>query len=293
MKILVTGASGFIGSHVADALSNNGHDVTLFDQTPSLHIRDDQTMFVGDVLDEDAVEKACKGQDAIYHFAAIADIDEAIHLPKKTLEVNCIGTVNFLEQARINDIKRFVFASSIYVYSSQGSFYRISKQASELLIQDYNERFGLPYTILRYGSLYGPRAERSNAVYRMLKQALNEGYIEYKGSGHEVREYIHADDAANASVEILDPEFEDEIIHLTGRERLTTGDMMEMIKEILGGKIDVRTSAETMTGHYVQTPYSYTPKIGRKLVRNTYIDLGLGLLDCIETIDHSHNKDAQ
>ena len=285
MKILVTGGSGFIGSHVADALSDAGHDVIIFDLNASPYLREDQAMIEGDVLDQAAVVKACDGMDAIYHFAAVADIDEALSKPQKTLQVNVMGTINFLEQAREQKIKRFVFASSIYVYSSQGSFYRTSKQTCEQLLHDYNERYGLDYSILRFGSLYGPRAENSNAIHRMLGQALESGKIEYSGNGKEVREYIHAFDAAKASVEVLDDEYKNEIIHLTGRERMTSGDMMDMIKEIMGGKLEIVTDSGSMTGHYMQTPYSYTPRLGRKLVLHTYIDLGLGLLQCIEESD--------
>jgi len=285
MKVLVTGGSGFLGSHIADSLSNAGHDVSIFDLHPSQHIRDDQTMIIGNIKDADSVMEAMKGCDAIYHLAAVADIDDAINSPRNTVEINIVGTLNALEAAREHKIKRFVFASSIYVYSSQGSFYRTSKQACEHLVHDYLERFGLPFTVLRFGSLYGPRADEHNAIYRMIGQALKEKKIQYSGSGKEVREYIHVTDAAEASVEILQPEYENEHIHLMGRERITTREMMEMIAEMLGGDVEIETNLGSMTGHYMQTPYSYTPKLGKKLVQHTYIDLGLGLLDCMQSID--------
>jgi UDP-glucose 4-epimerase len=107
----------------------------------------------------------------------------------------------------------------------------------------------------------------------------------YKGTGSEKREYIHALDGAGAAVEMLSPEFNNQIIHLTGHERMTTRDMMEMIAEILGSNVDIKVNEGEMTAHYFQTPYSYTPKLGRKLVRNSYIDIGLGLLDLIERHD--------
>lgn len=288
MKVLVTGGSGFLGSHVADALSDVGHDVIIFDVHKSPYLRPNQTMIVGDVTNDAEVDKAVKGCDVVYHLAALADINEAINKPRDTMAVNLMGTVNMLEAARKHSVTRFVFSSSIYVYSDQGSFYRTSKQACEHLIQDYHDRYGLEYTILRYGSLYGPRADESNSVFKMITSALETNKIQYNGNGQEVREYIHIRDAALMSAEILDDEYKGAILHLTGRERMTTGAMLEMLAEMLNGDVEIILGNENIPGHYLQTPYNYTPRIGRKMTRNTYIDLGLGLLDCIQFLDMSN-----
>lgn len=288
MKVLVTGGSGFLGSHVADALTEAGHDVVVFDLEPSRYLQSSQKMIVGDVTNPDHVRQAVEGCDAIYHLAALADIDEAINKPVDTMTVNLMGTVNMLEAAREFGVKRFVFSSSIYVYSDQGSFYRTSKQACEHLIQDYHDRYGLDFTILRYGSLYGPRADSSNAVFKMVTSALESGKVQYSGNGREVREYIHIRDAALMSADVLDDEYKGAILHLTGRERMTTGDMLEMLREIFKNKVEILLGSDTLTGHYMQTPYNYTPRLGRKMTRNTYIDLGLGLLDVIQYLDRSN-----
>jgi len=289
MKVLVTGGSGFIGSHIVDALLLSGHEVVVFDRQRSRHKLDTvdvETVFIeGDITDGNAVNKAAKGCDVIYHFAAIADIEEASTQPVKTFQINVMGTLNVLEAARINSVSRFIFASSIYVYSNQGAFYKTSKRACEQLIEDYHSEFKIDYTILRFGSLYGPRAGKTNAVYQMIKQALETKSITYKGTGNESREYIHASDGAAAAIEMLKPEFENKIIHLTGHERITTRDMMEMIAEILGSNISIKVNAGEMVGHYFQTPYSYTPKLGTKHIQSSYIDIGLGLLDLIQLHD--------
>jgi UDP-glucose 4-epimerase len=287
MKILVTGASGFLGSHIADALSEAGHELALFDLKPSRWLRPDQTMLTGSVLDFEAVRRAMDGCDVVYHLAAVADIDESLGTPRKTVEVNVMGTLNMLEAARDAHVRRFVFASSIYVYSNEGSFYRTTKRACEQLIEDYRERFDLPFTVLRFGSLYGPRADHTNGVYRLLTQALTERRVDYYGTGEEVREYIHVLDAAAMAVDVLAPEFTNQFIHLTGRERMTSRDMLAMIREMLGGQIEIGFQATALAGHYVQTPYNYTPKLGRRLIRSTYIDLGLGLLDCLQELDRT------
>ena len=291
MRILVTGGSGFLGSHLADALSKNGHDVVLFDVETSPYRQDGQEMIVGDILDRNAISKAIKGCEVIYHLAAVADLDEAIKSPSQAIEVNIIGTANALEMARTNGIKRFVYASTIYVYSDHGSFYRTTKRASELLIDDYWKKYGLAYTVLRFGSLYGPRADDHNSLYRMLTQALDERRIDYMGSGREIREYIHVIDAAEAAAEILGEKFENESISLTGRERMSTREMLEMINEIMGGDITLDFQPDTHESHYVQTPYNYTPKLGKKMVRETYIDLGLGLLDCLQDLDKNRKNE--
>lgn len=288
MKVLVTGGSGFLGSHVADALSEAGHQVVVFDQIRSPWLRPDQAMVVGSVLDWPMVRTAAEGCEAVYHLAAIADINEAIHKPRETIEVNVMGTLNVLEVIRETGARRLVFASSIYVYSNQGSFYRTSKQACEHLIHDYHENFGLDFTVLRFGSLYGPRADRSNGLYRLLSQALEKRSINYFGTGEEVREYIHVRDAAAMSVDVLEPGFANQYIHLVGRERMTSRDVLTMISEIMGGDVEINFEASSQAGHYLQTPYNYTPKLGRRLSRNTYIDLGLGLLDCLAHLDEAH-----
>ncbi len=293
MKILVTGGSGFLGSHIADALSQEGHEVTIFDIKSSPYLRPEQKMIVGSILDRAAVNNAVANQDVVYHLAAVADIDDAIDDPLRTVETNVMGTAYLLDAAHGAKISRFIHASTIYVYSDHGSFYRTSKRAGELLIEDYWTRCRLPYTILRFGSLYGPRADEHNSVHRMLFQALAEGRIRYSGSGREMREYIHVLDAARAAVEILADKYKNENISLTGRERMATSDMIDMVREILGGNVDVQFEAHTQDGHYVHTPYNYTPKLGRKLVLNTYIDLGLGLLDCLQEIDRDHRHNNQ
>ena len=290
MKVLVTGGSGFLGSHVADALTKRNHDVVSFDLKPSEYRQGNQKNIVGSILDMEAFGDAMKGRDAIYHLAAIADLDDVVAWPLKTVEVNILGTANALELARINNVKRFVYSSSIYVYSDHGSFYRTSKRAAELLIEDYQNNYGLSYSILRFGSLYGPRADYHNSVFRLLNQALTEGRIDYPGTGDEVREYIHVFDAASAAADILDDEFENERISLTGHERMKSSEMLGMVNEMMGRKLTIKYRKETDEGHYIETPYSYNPRLGKKLTHEKYIDLGLGLLDCLQNIDQKLNS---
>src|SRR4051812_31817204 len=129
MKVTVIGGSGFLGSHVADRLSDAGHSVCIYDRLASTWLRPDQEMVLGDVGDLDRLTEAIRGSDAVYHFAAFADVNEALTRPLETVRVNVLGTVNVLEACRANAVKHFLFASTVYVFSREGGFYRCSKQA--------------------------------------------------------------------------------------------------------------------------------------------------------------------
>ena len=118
---IVYGASGFLGSHVADALSAAGYRMRLFDRSQSRYQTPGQEMIIGDIMDLDQVTEAAKGAHVVYNFAAIADIDEATDKPLATATINVLGNMHALEAARIVGARRFVFASTIYVYSKSGS----------------------------------------------------------------------------------------------------------------------------------------------------------------------------
>jgi len=289
MKAVVFGGSGFLGSHVADVLTDRGYDVLIFDARPSQYLQEGQEMVVGSILDKDAVNAAIKGADVVYNFAGIADIDEAKHKPVETVEINILGNTIVLDACRNQNVKRFVFASSVYVYSDSGSFYRSSKQACELIIENFHETYGIPYTILRYGSLYGPRSDERNWIFHILKQAITEGKITREGDGEELREYIHVADAARCSVDILFKNFENEYVILTGYQQLKIKDLMTMIREILGNRVELEFLPSTSNVHYEITPYSFNPRIAKKLVSDHYLDMGQGLLQCIKEIYKEHH----
>lgn len=287
MKTVVFGGSGFLGSHVADALEAAGHVVTIFDLKPSPYRTGRQQEVIGDILDEGAVERAVQGADAVYNFAGFADIDAAAAEPIATVKYNILGNCIILEACRKAGVKRFVFASTVYVYSQAGSFYTASKQACESYVEHYRRIFGLNYTVLRYGSLYGLRADARNGMYRLLHQALREKQIVYRGDGEEMREYIHVEDAAASSAMILSKDFENEHVTITGPTAMRVRDLLTMINEMLGHgvRIELRPEPDSSTSvHYRVTPYSFAPKVGRKLIQTHYVDMGQGLLRCLEEI---------
>ena len=292
MKAAVFGGSGFLGSHVADALTQAGHEVTIYDLKESPHLSGSQKFVRGDILDPAAVARALKGQEAAYNFAGLADLDEAHEQPVESVRANVLGNTLLLEAARAEKLGRFVFASSIYVAGHSGGFYRASKQACELYVEEYQRWFGLDFTILRYGSIYGRRSDRNNGVANYLMQALKDRRIVIQGTGEELREYVHVSDVAQASVQILQPEFRNQHVVLTGHHPLRVRDLAEMIREMVGSdvKIEFQPVIDPRT-HYRVTPYSFRPQIAKKLVSNHYMDMGQGLMDCMEEL-HSRLQPA-
>jgi len=284
-KVCVIGGSGFMGSHTADELSRRGYAVTIFDRIASPWLREDQEMIEGDLMDISAVKSAMSGADYVYHFAGIADIGEAKSSPYDTIESNVMGVTNTLEASIECGVSQFVYASTMYVYSNHGSFYRASKQAAEVIIEAYHEKFDLDFTLLRYGSLYGPRSQDWNGMRRFATQIIKDGRLDYSGDGCEMREYIHVHDAARLSVDVLDKQHVNSAITITGQQLLRVDDLISILFEISGKNRDVAYHGEnSRPDHYGNTPYRYTPKSAKKIVPLEFVDLGQGLLNLIEEI---------
>ncbi len=294
-RVLVTGGSGFLGSFLADALANKRFEVTVFDREPSPYLRPGQHMVVGDVRDQETLAAAAAGCSAVFHFAALADLEEARTRPTETAEANILGTINALQAAHRAGAHRFLFASTVYVYSRAGGFYRCSKQACEAYIEEFERQYGLEYTILRYGSLYGPRSDESNGVYRLLKQAAGDGRVQAVGHPDDTREYLHVEDAARLSVEALEPAYANSHLVLTGSHPTRLRDLFTMFSEILGRELAVTYEAPEAEGdpHYRVTPYTFTPRIGRKLTARPFVDMGQGILQLLDELHDGGGRPSQ
>jgi UDP-glucose 4-epimerase len=287
-KALVIGGSGFLGSHLADELTLKGLDVVIYDQSPSPYVRPDQTFISGSVLDFDQLLLASQGVNYIYNLAAIADIDEAKHRPVASAETNIIGNINALEVAKQQCVDRFILASSVYVNSNSGSFYRITKRSAEEYVKEYSTQNGMPYTILRYGSLYGPRSDDRNTIYRFVRDALEKQSVTYVGQLDSVRQYIHILDAVKMSYDILAEDYINQTLTLTGPETFTIKDVVLLLSEQLGEKITIDNPFEKNDGsHYVLSPYRYQREISKKLTLNNQVAFQEGMLQLIKEIDNS------
>ncbi|MGY9000089.1 MAG: NAD-dependent epimerase/dehydratase family protein [Rhodospirillales bacterium] len=285
MKVLVFGGAGFLGSYVVDELITRMHDVTIYDLKTSLYTNVNATIIVGDIMDVEAVKAAIKGHDAVYNFAGLADLNDSIDKPVETVTLNVIGNLNILEAARLAGVKRYLYASSVYVFSQKGAFYGASKKSSELIVEQYGEQYDIDYTIVRYGSVYGERANSNNRIYRILREALTEHKITFKGNGLEEREYVHGRDAGKLSVDVLeDNKYCNQNVILTGIERFRYSDLLGFVKEMLNNEVSVEMLDQDYEGHYTLTPYSFSPSIGVKLVNNPSVDFGQGLLQCINHV---------
>lgn len=281
MKAVVFGGSGFLGSHVADELHSQGYEITIFDINPSPYLKKEFNMVVGNTSDKHLVSQTISGMDYVFQYSGIAGMKDADEEPIATAEANITSTLYILDACVRHNVKRFMYASTVYVYSAHGSFYRCSKQAAELFIKNYLAVYGLRYTILRYGSLYGKRANHFNFIRNIIRQAFLEKKMTREGNGDEIRDYIHVIDAARATVELLKSNKSADYVMLTGNRPIRVKDLLYMIKEILSDEVDIEFSDGVLEGHYQITPYSFKPDIARKYVLDHYHDLGQGILDCI------------
>lgn len=285
-KVIIFGGSGFLGSYVADECTRRGYKVIIADLNKSNYLKENQEFREVDILNLQDIQRVLQDASIVYNFAAVAELEEAIQTPINTIKINVLGNLNILEACKNHEkIERYIYASSAYALSNEGSFYGISKHSSEKLTEEYYKQYGLKYTVIRYGSLYGERASYNNYIYNLLYDSLTSGVLTYKGDGEDIREYIHAADAAKLSVDIIeDSQYENEHIILTGIEKLKRIELLTMINEIMQNKLNIKNVADNNMGHYKITPYSFHPNVAKKLVANPYIDLGQGLLECIQAI---------
>jgi len=286
-KVLVVGGAGFLGSHVADALFRAGYGVRILDLNRSSWMQPEYEFVEGDVVDPEVVREAVSGCDIVYNFAALADLEQALVQPIETARINVLGNVNVLEECQKQGVKRFMYASTVYVNSRAGGFYRCSKLAAEEYVREYFRKYGLDYTILRYGSLYGPRAGANNGLRRIVKRAVESSVVSYEGSKEAMRDYIHVTDAAQASVTALEDSFKNKHLVLTGQEPMRVADLLKMLSEILGIEGEIWFTETHSEGHYVRTPYAYESHTGLKYVPPVHVDLGQGLLQLIEEVSET------
>lgn len=287
MKVAVFGGSGFLGLYLAKELLRKKYTVSVFDIAPIAYQHDALSYEQTDILDAALVKsQIVNGKfDFVFNLAGFANLDKAIHDPYRTMELNVLGNINILNACVEAGIKRFIYASSAYAMSDKGSFYGISKLTSEKVVEEYAVKFNLNFTILRYGSVYSELNYDNNYIYNLIAKAIESGKIEHGGDGNEIREYIHASDAAKLSVDVLaSDDFINEHVIFTGIEKMKRSELFDVINEILGNKLEISYQHSSYNHHYHFTPYSYSPTLSKKMVANPHIDMGQGLLECIKAV---------
>lgn len=247
MKVLVTGGSGFIGSHVVDKLRDKGIDVRVYDGVISAY-RKDIEFYQGSILDMPTLVLALEGIDAIFHLAAIADVKDVYNDPYYAESINVRGTINVLEAARRSKAKRVIYGSTTWVYSETEQnkvdetsplhapthFYTATKLAAEYYCQSYSKLYGLETTILRYGIPYGPRARDGAVVPIFVKKAFSGEPISIAGDGSQFRKFVYVEDLAQGNVLALKETAANKIYNLDGKEKVTIKEVAETVKKITG-----------------------------------------------------------
>ena len=218
MRILVTGGAGFIGSHLVDRLAAEGHQIRIIDNLSSgrlenLAHRRDVEVIIGDLKNPQDAQKAVRGVDAVFHFAANPEVRVSTTNPDIHFNENVVAAFNLLEAMRKNDVSQLVFASSSSVYGEPDeipvdenaplrpvSVYGASKAACEHLIHAYAKLYGLKAVALRYANVVGPRL-RHGVVWDFInKLRKNPRELEILGDGKQIRSYIYIDDAVEATL---------------------------------------------------------------------------------------------
>lgn len=247
MKVLVTGGSGFIGSHVVDKLRDKGIEVRVYDGIMPTY-RKDIEFYQGSILDIMALGFAMDGIDAVFHLAAVADVKDVYNEPYYSESINVRGTINVLECARKSNIRRVIYGSTTWVYSeteiervdestplhAPAHFYTATKLAGEYYCQSYSKLYGLEVTILRYGIPYGPRARDGAVIPIFVKKALNGEPITIAGNGSQFRKFVYVEDLAEGNILALKKIAKNKIYNLDGKERITIKFIAETIQKVLG-----------------------------------------------------------
>jgi UDP-glucose 4-epimerase len=291
-NVLVFGGFGFLGYYLVKELLQRKYNVSVADINSNEELISQVIYYKCDISNNEEVKQVFNSSkfDIVYNLAGFANLDHAIENPLKTIQLNVIGNIHIVEACLAHKIEKFVYASSAYAVSNKGSFYGISKLASEKIIEEYNKKHNLPFVILRYGSVYSEREYDNNYIYNLVKGAVINGRIDHKGDGKEIREYIHAADAAKLSVDVIESEVYDNIhVILTGTERMKRIELFNMIKEILNNNVEVNCKDTGYNNHYKFTPYSFEPSVSKKLIANPHIDMGQGLLECIRAVHKNEN----
>ena len=275
-KILIFGSSGFLGQHLVSLLKKD-NTIVQFDINPPENSNCDSNFIQGSILDKELVLTATKGVDIVYHFAAMTDLDIVNNNPAKAIEVNIAGTSNILDACIKEKVERFIFSSSVYVYSQFGGVYKSTKQACELLIEDYDKMHGLNYTILQLGSVYGPGATQTNLISRLIFEALTQNEIQHYGTGEEIRHYLFVKDVVNVAIDLMDVKFNKRKIILMGNERKTISQLMDEI--IFQTNLNSqKVFKENDYGlHYKTSPFHTKPNsaVEYKIESHTSIEKGL------------------
>lgn len=266
MNVLVTGADGFIGSHLVESLIRRGSRVKAFVQYNSFNSRgwldrlprdlsDSYEVFSGDVRDPYGVKKAVNGCDSILHLAALIAIPYSYHSPMAYLETNVMGTLNILQAARDLDVNRVIHTSTSEVYGTARfvpisedhplrgqSPYSATKIAADQLAYSYHASFGLPVAIVRPFNTYGPRQSARAVIPTIITQIANGERKIKLGALSPTRDFNYVDDIVAGFIAALESDRGlGEVINFGSNFEISIGDTARLIAEVMGAEISIVT----------------------------------------------------
>jgi UDP-glucose 4-epimerase len=316
MNWLVTGGCGFIGVALVQSLGDEGgHTVRIVDNL-RVGTREDLRavcefveaspggvgpvvsgspveLVVGDILDEELALRAAEGADVIVHLAANTGVAPSVEDPRADCLANVIGTLNYLEAARHNDVRRFIFASSGATVGEVKppiheeipphpvSPYGASKLSGEAYCSAYLRTFGVETVSLRFGNVYGPLSSHKNSVIaRFIKRAIRGEVLEIYGDGTQTRDFIHVEDLTRAVRLAATTEgVGGEVFQIATNAETSVQEMVEQLLPVLAAAgikdVEVRQAAPRLGD--VMRNYSDTSKAARMLGWQAEVDLKEGL----------------
>lgn len=315
---LITGGCGFIGTSLIKTLiKEGGHAIRVVDNLSvgtredlasvcnfteldptSLSPQSSPQLIVGDILDDRLALKTVQGMDVIVHLAANTGVGPSVADPRSDCVTNVIGTLNYLEAARHNKVKRFVFASSgapvgeceppIHeeLAAHPVSPYGASKLAGEGYCSAYYRTFGIETLALRFGNVYGPGSGHKNSVVaKFIQQAIRGETLEIYGDGGQTRDFIYIDDLVRAiRLAAAVDGIGGEVFQIATNAETTVSEIVNMLLPILADsgiqKVKIKHS-EPRTGD-VRRNFSDTSKAQKLLGWQSETDLARGLRQTVD-----------
>ena len=257
MKCIITGGSGFIGSHLINYLIEDGHEVKVIDRRKPVQ---DVEWIKKDIRDDLSTE--FKDVDFVFHLAAVANARKCGEDPSLANSINILGTQNILETSRRSGVERVIIASSIWVAGSQvgdtvnensyfdigsvSTIYGVTKISNEMLSFAYKSEEGGPnYTVLRFGIPYGERMWKGLVVRAFMDMAENSGVINIMGDGKQARPFLYVGDLCRAILLSMKPIAENKIYNLGGSRMISVEELAEQVVTHFPAKIDFIPQART------------------------------------------------
>lgn len=276
MKIIVTGGAGFIGSHVVDAYCEAGHEVIVVDNLSTgkeEFVHPQATLIQADITDKDKIQEIIYEvkPDVINHHAAHIQVGNSVKNPQFDAENNILGLLNIMEAAKEVGVKKLIMASTggAMYGNKQTPFseemreeplspYGVSKRSGELYLNYYHEQYGIPYTVLRYANVYGPRQNPhgESGVIAIFSEMIAEGKApKINGDGTHTRDYVYVGDVVKANLAALETEFVGALNIGTARE-ISTNDVFKTVVAEFGVDIP-EEHGEARPGEQVTSALSY------------------------------------